>query len=100
MSNKTASLQSCSMLFLNIKSYGFLQLLQVSCFSASIDMVFLELKCTSILLWPCSHPADIKVRSLKSEGRSRKSEVGSRKSEVGSQPSSAFVNSPVFLRQK
>ena len=69
---------------------------QLSCFAASIDMVFLELKCTSILLWPSSHPADIKVGSQKSEDGSpksevqspkRKSEAGSRKSEVGSRKS-------------
>ena len=51
---------------------------------ASIDVVFLELKCTSLLLWPSSHPADIKVGSRKSEIRSRKSEILSRKSEVRS----------------
>ena len=75
---------------------------QLSCFVASIDMVFLELKCTSIFLWPSSHPAvkdesrksefgrpkseaeseECEVRSLKSEVGSRKSQVRSRKSEV------------------
>ena len=50
----------------------------------AVDMVFLELKCTSVLLWPSSHPADIKVGSRKSEIGSRKSEVGSWKLEVRS----------------
>lgn len=53
----------------------------------AFDMVFLELKCASVLLWPCSHPADIKVESGKSEIGSRKFEVGRRKLEVGSQKS-------------
>ena len=59
----------------------------VSCFADSIDMVFLELKGTSILLWPSSHPADIKVGSPKSEVGNLKSEVQSPKLEFGSQKS-------------
>ena len=66
----------------------------ISCFADSIDMAFLELKGTSILLWPSSHPADIKVGSpksevgnLKSAVRSPKSEVRSPKLEFGSQKS-------------
>ena len=45
-----------------------------------IDAVFLELKSTSILLSPSSHPVDIKVGSRNSEVGSQKSEVGSPKS--------------------
>ena len=52
---------------------------QLSCSVASIDMVFLELKCTSILLWHSSNP----VGSWKSEVRSPKSEVESPKSLLG-----------------
>ena len=70
-----------SLSFLSIKSYGF-SCFQLSYFAASIDMVFLELKCTSILFWPSSHLADVKVRIRKSKVGSRKSEVGSPKSEV------------------
>ena len=40
-------------------------------------MVFLELKGTSIHLWPNSHPVDIKVGSPKSEVGNLKSEVRS-----------------------
>ena len=46
-------------------------------------MVFLELKFTSILLRPNSHPADIYVESRKPEVGSPKSEVPSRLSLVG-----------------
>ena len=58
----------------------------LSCFVASINMVFLELKCIPTLLWPTAKIQQIfKVVCPMFELRSRKSEVGSRKSEVGSQ---------------
>ena len=60
----------------------------LSCFVASINMVFLELKCIPTLLWPIAKLQQIfKVERPMFELRSRKSEVGSRKSEVGSRKS-------------
>ena len=81
MSNKTASLQSCSLLSLSIKSYGFLLLFSALflCGFNRYGVLGGERYLHSLVAR--IQQLKVKVGSLKSEDRSRKSEVRSARSE-------------------